>query len=98
VPEGTDPTREACPAGTFDEGNILEWWKVSVGRFPNLAQMASDILAGQGDSVGVERVFSMARDVMSYRRSGLKSSTIRTSGPVKCYENDELTKRASRSR
>ena len=74
--EATDPTREACPAGIFYEANILEWWKVNAGRFPNLARMARNIHAVQGGSFGVEQVFSMARDVIPYRRSRLKSSTI----------------------
>jgi len=86
----TDPTPEACPAGTFHKANILEWWKVNPGRFPNLARMARDILAVQGGSVGVERVFSMAGDGIPYRRSRLKSSTIRSSMLVKSYQNEEL--------
>ena len=88
--EATDPTSEACPAGIVHEANILEWWKVNVGRFLNLARMARDILAVQGGSVRVERVFSIARDVIPYRRSLLKSSTIRSSMLVKSYENKEL--------
>jgi len=88
--EVTDHTCEATPAGIFYEANILEWWKVNAGRFPNLARMAKDILAVQGGSVGVERVFSMARDVIPYRRSRLKSSTIRASMLVKSYEHEEL--------
>ena len=52
--------------------------------------MARDILAVQGGSIGVERVFSMARDVVPYRRSRLKSSTIRASMLVKSYEHEEL--------
>jgi len=88
--EATDPTCEACSAGIFYEAKILEWWKVNAGRFPNLAPMARDILAVQGGSVGVERVFSMARDVIAYRRSRLKSSTIRSSMLVKSYKNKEL--------
>ena len=76
--KATDPTREACSAGIFCQANMLEWWKVNAGRFPNLPQMARDILAVQGGRVGVERVFSMARDVIPYRRSRLKSSTIRS--------------------
>jgi len=76
--KATDPTRDACPAGIFYQANIRDWWKVNAGRFPNLALMARDILAVQGGSVGVERVFSMARDVIPYRRSRLKSSTIRS--------------------
>jgi hypothetical protein len=76
--------------GICYEANILEWWKGNAGRFPNLARMAKDILGVQGGSVGVERVFSMARDMIPYRRSRRKSSTIRSSMLVKSYENDEL--------
>jgi len=74
--EVTDPTCEACPPGMFYEANILEWYKVKVGRLPNLARMARDIVDVQWGSVGVELVFSMARDVIPWRRSQLKSSTI----------------------
>jgi len=52
--------------------------------------MARDILAVQGGSVGVERVFRMGRDVIPYRGSRLKSSTIRSSMLVKSYENEDL--------
>ena len=76
--------------GLFYKANILEWWKVNGGRFPNLAWMARDILAVQGGRVGVEQVFSMARDVIPYRHSRLKSSTIRSSMLVKSYKNEEL--------
>ena len=84
------PTCEACPAGNFYEANILDWWKGNLRRFPNLPQVARDILAVQGGSVGGERVFTMARDVIPYRCSRLKSSTIRSSMLVKSYENEEL--------
>ena len=67
--EATDPTREACPGRIFYEANILQWWKINAGRVLNLPRMARDIVAVQGGSVGVERVFSMARDVIPYRRS-----------------------------
>ena len=90
VAEASDSTLEASPAGIFYEANILEWWKVNAGRFPNLSRMARDILAVQGGSVGVERVFSMARDVIPYRRSRLKSSTIRASMLVKSHQQEEL--------
>ena len=89
-PEATDPTHECCPALIFYEANILDWWKVNAGTLPNLAWMARDILAVQGGSVAVELVFSMARDVILYQRSSLKSSTIRSSMHVKSYENEEL--------
>jgi len=88
--EVTDPRREACPAGIFHETNILEWCKVNTERFLTLARIARDILTFQGGSVGVELLFSMAGDVIRYRRSQLKSSTIRCSMLVKSYENEEL--------
>ena len=88
--EDIDPGHNPSPGGFFYEANILDWWKVNAGRFPNLARMARDVLAVQGGSVGVERVFSMARDVIPYRRSRLKSSTIRASMLVKSYEHKEL--------
>jgi len=52
--------------------------------------MARDILTVQGGTVGVERVFSMAGDVIPYRRLRHKSSTIRSLMLVKSYENEEL--------
>jgi len=66
--EATDPTHESCAAGIFYEATILECWKVNAGRFLNLAGMARDILGVQGGSVGVERLFCMARDVIPYWR------------------------------
>ena len=91
-PDGqvTDPTCQAWPAGISYKANKLEGWKVSGGRFPNVSPMARDILSVQGGSVGVEPVFSMARDVIPYRRSQLQSSTIRSSMLVKSYESGEL--------
>jgi len=89
-PEIIDPTWEACPARSFYKANILKWWKVNAGRLSNLGQLAWDILAVQGGSVGVERVFSMTRDVIPYQRLRLKSRTIRSSILVKSYQNEEL--------
>jgi len=88
--EDIDPTHDESPTESLYEANNLEWWKVNAGRFPNLSRMARDILAVQGGSVGLECVFSMARDVIPYRRSRLKCSTIRASMLVKCYEHEEL--------
>jgi len=86
----TDPTREACQAGILYEANIVQWWEVNAGRLPNLALMARDTLSVQGSSVGVVRVFSIARYVILYWRSRIQSSTIRSSMLVKSYENEEL--------
>jgi hypothetical protein len=74
------------------ESNVLQFWKNNTARFPNLAQMARDILAVQGGSVGVERVFSMGRDVIPYRRNRLESKSIRATMIVKSYLREELKK------
>ena len=74
------------------EANILQYWKNNVGRFPNLTRMARDILAVQGGSVGVERIFSMGRDVIPYRRNRLESKSIRATVIVKSYLREELKK------
>ena len=52
--EAIEPAHNPSPGGFFYEANILDWWKVNAGRFPNLARMARDVLAVQGGSVGVE--------------------------------------------
>src|SRR5437588_9619942 len=54
--------------------------------------MARDILAVQGGSVGVERVFSMGRDVIPYRRNRLESKSIQATMVVKSYPREELNK------
>lgn len=61
-----------------EEGvDILKWWKLHENQFPNLSRMARDFLAVPIAGVGVERVFSIARDVVPYRRNSLQSTTIR---------------------
>ena len=74
------------------EPDVLGFWKNNVGRFPNLSRMARDILAVQGGSVGVERVFSMGRDVIPYRRNRLESKSIQATMVVKSYLREELNK------
>lgn len=76
----------------FYEPDILKFWKDNAGRFPNLSRMARDILAVQGGSVGVERMFSMGRDVIPYRRNRLEKKSIRATMIVKSYLQKELRK------
>src|SRR5215208_8106522 len=56
--------------------SILDWWRINETKFPTLAQMAKDFLAIPIAGVGVERVFSSARDVCTYHRNRLKGTTI----------------------
>ncbi|CUA76039.1 Zinc finger BED domain-containing protein DAYSLEEPER [Rhizoctonia solani] len=57
--------------------NPLDWWRENCNRFPRLAAMARDFLSIPGSSVGVERVLSAGRDVISLRQSSLAADTIR---------------------
>ena len=56
--------------------SILDVWRGLESSFPVMAQMAKDVLAVPVSGVGVERLFSMARDVVTYRRCRLRGSTI----------------------
>ena len=55
----------------------MEYWKRAEKKWPTLAAIARDYLAIPTASVGVERLFNMARDICSYRRHNLKPDTIR---------------------
>ena len=80
------------PKDPLYEPNVAGYWKNNTGRFPNLSRMARDILAVQGGSVGVERIFSMGRDVIPYRRNRLESKSIRATMIAKSYLREELNK------
>ncbi|KAJ8509204.1 hypothetical protein ONZ45_g8603 [Pleurotus djamor] len=56
----------------------ISWWTERRSQFPNLYQLAYDILGIPGNAVAVERIFSAARDTISLRRASLKPKTIRT--------------------
>lgn len=80
------------PEDPVYESNVAGYWKNNTERFPNLSRMARDILAVQGGSVGVERIFSMGRDVIPYRRNRLESKSIRATMIAKSYLREELNK------
>ena len=76
--------------GTSPHANILDYWKAKQYTLPCLAAMARDILAVPAAGVGVERIFNMARDICHYRRSNLKSDSIRDSMMLKLFDKIEL--------
>jgi hypothetical protein len=55
----------------------LDWWKLYIGRYPKLAQVAKAFLAIPATSAASERVFSKARLAMPWYRCRLASSTLR---------------------
>ncbi|KAJ8495678.1 hypothetical protein ONZ45_g12768 [Pleurotus djamor] len=58
--------------------NPITWWTERRSQFPDLYQLAYDVLGIPGNAVAVERIFSAARDTISLRRASLKPKTIRT--------------------
>ena len=66
----------------FNEGkldvkaNILMWWKVHAVRFPYLSRLARRYLAMSATSDSVERLFSVAGQVVTAKRARLDPSTV----------------------
>ncbi len=71
--------------GLYDTGNILSYWRDKEKRWPALAAMARDHLGVPATLVGPERVFSIGRDVVPYRRCHLKPEKIRKLMMIRHY-------------
>jgi len=65
---------------SFTDGDadwVLKWWKANAVDFPCMARAARDYLLVPAAEVGVERLFSGARDVLGLRRHSLNAETMR---------------------
>jgi hypothetical protein len=85
------PTRTArlveyLAAPATSETDILAYWMAHEQQFPGLSQMVKDIPAVPISGVGVERLFSTARQMCSYTRTRLRPSTIQKMMVVKHAE------------
>ena len=58
------------------KANILMWWKKYAVRFPYLSRLARRYLAMPATSASVERLFSVAGQVVSAKRARLDPSTV----------------------
>jgi len=58
------------------EENPLDWWKVEHRRYPHLAKLAQKYLCICATSVPAERIFSIAGQIVSDRRSALKPDRV----------------------
>ncbi|XP_057519955.1 putative AC transposase isoform X2 [Amaranthus tricolor] len=65
--------------------DILEWWKVSGARYPQLSLMARDFLSMQATSVAPEELFSSKADEVDRQRFGLSISTAQSLLCVKSW-------------
>ena len=57
---------------------MLKWWKANTFEFPLMTRAARDYLSVPLTEVGVERVFSGARDVLGLRRQSMSADTMRS--------------------
>lgn len=55
----------------------LTFWKRSVDRFKFLASISLDVFCVPASSANIERVFSVARDILSAKRTRMKSILFR---------------------
>ena len=58
------------------KANILMWWKKHAVRFPYLSRLARRYLAMPATSASVERLFSVAGQVVTAKRARLDPSTV----------------------
>jgi hypothetical protein len=73
------------PLTGSDSQSLFQEWANLAPRYPQLTQMAKDILAIPAAGVGVERLFNIARDTVSYRRGHLAADTIEEIMIIKYY-------------
>jgi hypothetical protein len=58
------------------KANILMWWKKHAVRFPYLSRLARRYLAMPATSASVERLFSLAGQVVTAKRARLDPTTV----------------------
>ena len=56
---------------------VLTWWKANAFNYPLMSQAVRDYFPVPSAEVGVERLFSNARDVLSIRRHCMNAETLR---------------------
>jgi len=71
------PGEDGASAGKLDvKANILMWWKLHAMRFPYLSRLARRYLTMPATSASVERLFSVADQVVTVKRARLHPSTV----------------------
>ncbi|CAA0817642.1 Unknown protein [Striga hermonthica] len=68
-----DPIEKPGPGVDF---NILSWWKLMGGKYPNLQALAKDVLAIQVSTVASESSFSTGKRVIDPHRSSLTPRSV----------------------
>lgn len=68
--------------------DILQWWKVNEGTFPNMAKIARDILSVPASSISSESAFSGSGRLISKNRASLKPEFASMLMKLKCWEHE----------
>ncbi|GER35061.1 BED zinc finger [Striga asiatica] len=68
-----DPIEKPGPGVDFD---ILSWWRLMEGKYPNLQALAKDVLAIQVSTVASESSFSTGKRVIDPHRSSLTPRSV----------------------
>lgn len=58
------------------DANILNWWKDNQSKYPHMSRVGRWFLAVQATSVAAERVFSVAGDILTAKRSQLDPENV----------------------
>ncbi len=76
ITKGTTNIDNYLQALPTADTNVLKFWKLHKRQYPGLAQMAKDILSVLLACVSVERIFSIARQIVTYQQNCLDANTI----------------------
>jgi hAT family C-terminal dimerisation region len=75
----------------YKKCKILDWWQSKESELPGLSKMAKDYLAIPSSSVGVERTFAGAVDLVVPTRASLSPPVITAAMCLKSWWRDEDT-------
>lgn len=69
----------------------LIWWKLNEARFPNVANLARDVLAIQASSLSSESVLSVAGNFLIPSRSSMSDSSFRALMLLKSWMKNNIS-------
>jgi hypothetical protein len=86
-PQSTGPSKVLDELTTYLNESIIEqedqnwsplqYWKRNADRFKNLSEIALHLFCIPASSANIERVFSVAKDILSAKRNRMKSDLFR---------------------
>lgn len=73
-----------------EETNLYQFQRDYEHKFLTLAALARDVFSILATSVGIERLFSSARDIYHYRRGSLNTTTIQDLMMLRCTSKFDI--------